>query len=105
MPFPQPQQLPKAPQTMGRRAEKTAREPFQEPLLLLLPSVSAPPSLLPREPPKTGIGGVEVGQGFGRADGTFWIPNQQHQPLPGGIKAVPIVGCDLGQGGGGRKEG
>lgn len=63
MPFPQPQQLPKAPQTMGRRAEKTAREPFQEPLLLLLPSVSAPPSLLPREPPKTGIGGVEVGQG------------------------------------------
>lgn len=32
---------------------------------------------------------------WGRASGTFWVPNQQHQPLPGGVEAVPVVRCDL----------
>lgn len=27
--------------------------------------------------------------------GAFWVPNQQHQHLLGGVEAVPIVGCDL----------
>lgn len=58
MPFPQPQQLPKAPETVSRTAKNTNREPFQDALLLLLPSIPfTPPSLLPRETPKTGVGG------------------------------------------------
>lgn len=92
------------PRRLSTAAKNTTPEPFQDTLLPLLPSVPFTPlSLLPREIPQDWPRrGVEVGRGFGGADGTFWVPNQQHQPLLGGVKSVPIVGCDLGWGGCGR---
>lgn len=93
------------PHRLSTAAKNTTPEPFQDTPLPLLPSVPFTPlSLLPREILQDWHQrGVEVGRGFGGADGTFWVPNQQHQPLPGGVKAVPIVGCDL-VGGGMRKR-
>ena len=45
-----------------------------------------------------------VGCGWGGVGSTFWVPNQQLQPLLGGVEAVPVVGYDL-QGAGTRPKG
>lgn len=62
--------------------------------LLSKPLPSTAPSLSRGGPPRLAL----VRKGWGTARGTFRVPNLQHQPLPSGIKAVPIVGCDLGDG-------
>lgn len=45
-----------------------------------------------------------MGCGWGGAGSTFWVPNQQHQPVLGGVEAAPVVGYDL-HGEGKRPEG
>lgn len=43
------------------------------------------------DPPRLAL----VGWGWVGIGDTFWVPNQQHQPLPGGVEVVPVVGYDL----------
>lgn len=40
-----------------------------------------------------------LGWAWGGPSGTFRVLNQQQELLPGGVKAVPIVGYDLGEDG------
>lgn len=86
--------LPRHPQPQLLACQQSSREHNSSVFRVLCPPLVASTTPSRGDSPKTGM----VGEGWDRAGGTFWVPNQQHQHLLGGVEAVPIVGCDLEDG-------